>query len=489
MSFLSRFFKKKKEDAPEPPRPAPPVQREMPKPPAKTAAMPGVDAFSTARATPAPEPKGSAPPPTTTAPLGSRPDAPNPAVTAAPLPPLAEVRPEPPLAPTIGSEQERNAAPLPEVEAALANPVETPAPGASSPESFAATMPLESQRPPTSQGAMAATVPLGAGVDFSEGFFDELLDDFDSNFDAVLGGGGAAAAAASAGPASEHGLVVDQTPVRELFADIAANYVRAVRNFMIEIHRGDTAKEWIDISQPAVHSIKRAAEKMELEDIYRAVEDFDAVLELAAGTEGRLITGEVREELIITYDDLVKLMPQAFTLDAERDQRESVIIHSLLLQVPDVRKVTIDKLYAAGLTTLEVFFLAKPEDLAATAGIPDWLAARIVEKFEGYRNEVRTVAPDASRTAERAKLSTLFRDLRHQQESYERASSGWTEDAAEEKKRLRQARQDTLLQINVVLAQLGEVDLIHEIEKLPFERRIDRLDAYLNEGPAGEIPL
>lgn len=329
-------------------------------------------------------------------------------------------------------------------------------------------------------------------MDLGEGFLDDLddlLGDFDSNFDAAIAGLTGGAEGGAAADTAAHGVVVDQAPVRELFADIAANYVRAVRNFMIEINRGDTVKEWIDICQPAVQSIKRAAEKMELEDVYRAVEDFDAILELAVNSEGRFITGEVREELISTYDQLITLMPQAFTLDAERDQRESIIIHSLLMQVPDVRKVTVDKLYAAGLTTLEVFFLAKAEDLAATAGIPDWLGAKIVDKFQGYRSEIQSVPPDASRSAERAKLATLIGDLKSQQEGYERASSGWTEEAAEEKKRLRQARQDTLLQINVVLAQLGEVDLIHEIEKLPFERRIDRLAAFLTEGGADDIPL
>ncbi len=384
----------------------------------------------------------------------------------------------------LGSKPESLSPAAAQTEALRSKPAD--APPTPTPEARASAAPVDVPKPTTQQNTMAATVPLGAGVDLSDGFFDELLDDFDANFDSIAGSGDAAAGGEGAGPT---GVVVDQSPVRELFADIAANYVRAVRNFMLEIHRGDTAKEWIDICQPAVQSIKRAAEKMELEDVYRAVEDFDAVLELASASDGRLITGEIREELIHTYSELIELMPQAFTLDAERDQRESIIIHSLLGQIPDVRKVTVDKLYAAGLTTLEVFFLAKPEDLAATAGIPDWLGAKIVEKFQGYRGEMQSVAPDASRTAERAKLSTLVHDLRSQQEGYERASGGWTEDAAEEKKRLRQARQDTLLQINVVLAQLGEVDLIHEIEKLPFERRIDRLTAFLEEAPEGEVPL
>lgn len=362
------------------------------------------------------------------------------------------------------------------------------------------TVPLQSPFAPSAPSTPAFsgpapsvgdTAPLGGG-DLGEGFLDDLddlLGDFDSNFDAAIAGATGGGQGAPVGDVSSHGVVVDQAPIRDLFADIAANYVRAVRNFMIEINRGDTVKEWIDICQPAVLSIKRAAEKMELQDVYRAVEDFDAILELASNSEGRLITGEIREELISTYDTLIELMPQAFTLDAERDQRESIIIHSLLMQVTDVRKVTVDKLYAAGLTTLEVFFLAKAEDLAATAGIPDWLGAKIVDKFQGYRAEIQSVAPDANRTAERAKLATLIGDLKTQQEGYERASNGWTEEAAEEKKRLRQARQDTLLQINVVLAQLGEVDLIHEIEKLPFERRIDRLAAFLVEGGAENIPL
>lgn len=466
MSFLSRFFKKKKEEVPEPPRPAPPpIQREIPRPAppppppppnlAPKPAMPpvpGPESYTTSQNQVPAELREQPPVAGGTQMFGSR-----------PVPSMPGV-PEPPLAPTIKKDDE-TAALLPEVEAARSVPTDA------------------SQGP----GALAATVPLSAGVDLSDGFFDELLDDFDSNFDAVLGG--AAPPAGGQVPDTGPGVVVDQTPIRDLFADIAANYVRAVRNFMLEINRGDTAKEWIDISQPAVQSIKRAAEKMELADVYRAVEDFDAILDLAASSEGRLITGEIREELIHTYSELIELMPQAFTLDAERDQRESIIIHSLLLQIPDVRKVTVDKLYAAGLTTLEVFFLAKPEDLAATAGIPDWLGAKIVDKFQSYRAEMQSVAPDANRTAERAKLATLIGDLRQQQEGYERASNGWTEDAAEEKKRLRQARQDTLLQINVVLAQLGEVELIHEIEKLPFERRLDRLGAFLAEAPSGDVPL
>lgn len=482
MSFLSRLFGRKKKEEPEPPRPAQPVQRETPKPapPAPKPAPPvqtppkSTPEFTTSK-TKVPADFGASPPPAATAPLGSIPD--SGARTAPPVAPGAAARGPAALDPNLG----QATTPLDPNINQMTVPLQSPfAPSAPSTPSFSGPAP-----------SVGDTAPLGGG-DLGEGFLDDLddlLGDFDSNFDAAIAGATGAGQSAPTGDVGSHGVVVDQAPIRDLFADIAANYVRAVRNFMIEINRGDTVKEWIDICQPAVLSIKRSAEKMELDDVYRAIEDFDAILELASNSEGRLITGEIREELISTYDTLVMLMPQAFTLDGERDQRESIIIHSLLMQVTDVRKVTVDKLYAAGLTTLEVFFLAKSEDLAATAGIPDWLGAKIVDKFQGYRAEIQSVAPDANRTAERAKLATLIGDLKTQQEGYERASNGWTEEAAEEKKRLRQARQDTLLQINVVLAQLGEVDLIHEIEKLPFERRIDRLAAFLVEGGAENIPL
>jgi hypothetical protein len=350
----------------------------------------------------------------------------------------------------------------------------------------------EAPKPPQPASTAAAAMPPGGGVDLGKDFFGELgedfLEDFDTQFETALGPAGPQVAAPAAGEPA-HGIVYEQSPVRELFADIAANYVRAVREFMIEVHRGDTPKDWINVCEPSVLNFKKAAEKMDLFDVCKAADEYYAALKLAAGAEGRMIGGEFREELILAYSKLIEIMPQTFTLNQEIEQRDSIIIHSLLQQIPEVRKVTIDKIYAAGLTTLEVIFLAQPEDLGATAGIPDWLSEKIVDKFQSYRKEMQSVAPDANRSAERAKLRTLITDLREQQEGYERASSGWTEDAAEEKKRLRQARQDTLLQINVVLAQLGEVDLIHELEKLPFERRIERLSQFLIEGMAGEIPM
>ena len=79
------------------------------------------------------------------------------------------------------------------------------------------------------------------------------------------------------------------------------------------------------------------------------------------------------------------------------------------------------------------------------------------------------------------RLSDLVATLRHQHEGFERASAEeWSNPTlATEKRKFRQNRQACVLQINVVLAEMGELDLVNEIQKLSFERRIQRLEEYL----------
>ena len=84
------------------------------------------------------------------------------------------------------------------------------------------------------------------------------------------------------------------------------------------------------------------------------------------------------------------MMPQAFALDLDRSQREAVILQSLLLQVPEVKKVTLDKLYAAGLTTLEAMLLATPGDVAADDGDRRGARARASsQRFREYKEQVQ----------------------------------------------------------------------------------------------------
>jgi hypothetical protein len=305
--------------------------------------------------------------------------------------------------------------------------------------------------------------------------FDRMLseDDVDETV-AALGSGWSNAKPQAPAPA-------DLTEVRALFAQLAANHVRQVRDFMIDLRSGEATADWIAICDPALRSLRRAAEKLDFVPLCEGLDRLSQALAAAHTSDSRTISGDAREPLLVRYEELVKLMPQAFALDLDRSQRESIILQSLLMQVEGVRKVTIDRIYAAGLTTLEAMRLATTADLAATAGLPEETAVKIIERFRAYREQVNSTAADATRAGERKKLAELAAKLRGEQDAFERASESWSPSASEEKRELRKMRAQTLLDIQVLLARLGEVERLAEIERLPFEKKVTRLEEFLEE--------
>jgi hypothetical protein len=334
-------------------------------------------------------------------------------------------------------------------------------------------------RPPAPQAVPAAPPEPSSSSPSIAQTFERLLsaDDLDVGFANVeldwwTPPAGAAAGTQTAG---------DWQEVRSLFAQLAANHVRQVRDFMLDLRLGEATIDWIGICEPSLRSLRRAADKLELADLCAALDGFADALSGATTDGTRTLSGERRSSLLAKYDELVALMPQAFALDLDRSQREAVILQSLLLQVPGVKKVTLDKLYAAGLSTLEAMVLATPKDIAATTGLAEELTTRIVTRFREYRDQVRATLPDATHAQERERVAQLTSRLRREHEEFELAAQGWTPEAEEKKRELRKARAQTLLDIQVALARLGEVDRLKEIERLPFERKVTHLESFLAE--------
>lgn len=305
-----------------------------------------------------------------------------------------------------------------------------------------------------------------------------LLEDLDEGsiafaFDALI---------SDEAPASARGTEsFDYTPVRELFAELAANHMRHVRDFMIDVKWGEVTRDWIHICVPPVRTLRRAAERLEIGDLGAALELVEQELEAANAVGGQLLSVDEKKRLLDAYEELVKILPQAFALDRDKTQREAVIVQALLLQVPDVRKVTIDKLHAAGLTSLTALFAANVSDMAHVAGIPESLAERIVARVQAYRSELQTWSKGDARAAEREKLAGLQGKLKQHHDEYEEAASTWGPDAKAKKRGSFLAREETWLAISVLLARFGDVDRLQGIEKVPFAERIAQLSEYLRE--------
>ncbi len=276
-------------------------------------------------------------------------------------------------------------------------------------------------------------------------------------------------------------LETDLTDVRTLFGQLATNHMRQVRDFMIELRWGPTPATWVAVCEPSVDSLRAAAEKLEFATLASALRDFASAMTSIDLTSTSTIDGDARERILAAHAALVGVLPETFGLDGDRSQREAAILHALLSQIPDVRKVTIDKLYAAGLTTLETMLLATGPDLVATTGIPEVLAERIVERFARYREEMTSMQVDETRAHERARIGALVEQLRRQNDTFEEAATAWTDDAIQRKRDALLARGQTMLEIDLQLARIGEVALVRELERLPYARKVLKLSEFLAE--------
>lgn len=323
----------------------------------------------------------------------------------------------------------------------------------------------------TASGAATSITSAGAQPRAKASSVPNLtLTDIDDSFDAILGN-----PSAEATGGTEH----DQQEVESLFRQIARAYLGPVRELAIELGMGEASQSWLGLCSPAVKSLQKAAKDMTLATLAEALENFSLALTAAEQDGARAIAGKERERLLETYKALEQAMPEAFAVEGEGVEREGVIVQSLLQQVPGLRKVALDKIYAAGLTSLSMFYAATAEELVQTTGIALELAERVVECFRQYRERASQIPPDAGHAADREKIASLARVLSEQSDAFDRLSKSWAADAAKDKRRVRREREETVLEVNVVLARLGEVELVKELERAPFSRKIALLSSYL----------
>jgi hypothetical protein len=280
--------------------------------------------------------------------------------------------------------------------------------------------------------------------------------------------------------ASKDGVstVEDLKAAQGVFTEVAAVHVAHVRDVMLEMRFGDVASSVIEASMPALRSLRSMAGEMALTELCTTLDEFCAAVEAATKSAAR-VGDEGKSQLQARYQRLIELIPSAFELDAERDRREPIIVQSLLRQVDGVENVVLDRLFAVGLGRLDALMRASADEMAAVAGIRGELAERIVAQLRKYQTNHPTAvsAPDAG-SAHR-ELAGLTTALRTQHEDFERAASSWSDDARTRKQALRKDREQTFLQIQVVLARLGERARIDRLERLPYRDRLELLDSYL----------
>lgn len=302
----------------------------------------------------------------------------------------------------------------------------------------------------------------------------DLGDELDAAFDGAKVSGDAVA-----GPGTMQSTADVMQELRRLFGEIASHHTAQIRDFIVELTRGPTSKQWAEICAPSLDSIRRAADGIAHPELSATLLRFEKALDdTRRGDGGAMISGERRTGLLEAYAELTKILPEAFDLERHRGRRDPIIIHILLDQVPGLTTLARDRIYAAGLSTLEVFFAAKPDEFAAATGVPPGLSQRVVERFAAYRASRAERAERAQHSAEREHLADLVQQLQARQQDFRKAELA---ESIRDKRRLRDERASLARQVDLALAHLGEIDLIEEIKRAPVDAKIERVAHFLRQ--------
>jgi hypothetical protein len=351
-----------------------------------------------------------------------------------------------------------------------------------------ATLPLGSNQataPPKSPGGNGAAQaraaealvlePLGVAAVAPPASAD--TDDVDNAFDRI-------APTASVSPGLPGSLADDMVTKAEnakLFSQMVVGHAKPLREFMLDLTIGSTTKQWLDVARPAAEAILKGALALEQKELASALAELASAFEHAARAAGAKIGKTDRSAIMTAYGRLVSLLPSAFEVKGDRDRREPLVVHHLLLQIPGVQKVTLDKLYAAGLASLESLCKASVEDLVAIGRVEVESAHAIVRRFQAYWRERAEEPFVKAEDRVKHKLRELVTGLAKAHTEFQQAEAA---EDRERKRRARSERRERALAMNVLLAQLGEVDLVEELERSPTERRIERVRSYIEHSSA-----
>jgi hypothetical protein len=308
----------------------------------------------------------------------------------------------------------------------------------------------------------------------SDVVLDEMIDELDAAFDK----------ACSLPPGNDTGhaeLQADEeASIQSLFAEITAAYAAPLKNFIFDLHRHAATRDSIEFCRPLLRSIRSAAEKINLPETVHRMEKFDRSLALGQEDADLCLEGEVRDKILSDYDSLSELLPESFHIGDENLKREDIIIRSLLEDVPGVGCVTIEKLYESGLGSLQTLLLANPEDLAAATAIRRPLCEKICLKMKKYSGESEVRPRNSGQSRHRSCLAEIVNELRKLGDA---EGIGRNPDPGKspevEKRERRKQRIGLFLEAKVILAEVGELDLIRKLEKASFKKRVHLLDEHL----------
>lgn len=251
--------------------------------------------------------------------------------------------------------------------------------------------------------------------------------------------------------------------------------LRLLADFAVQLALGPVSPAWLSETSMATARLRaRASNPSELAPALERLE------RLLAAAPKRRVEGQVRRELLAALHDLERWLPPPNDLERERERRERLVIEQLLSGVGGLAAEHKRRLFDVVRGSLESLCASGAEALVRDAELPEHHAESLLEGVRGYLDAHAERAPSsiegAARSLERA-LDALERSARE----FESACDA---DDAERKRRARKQRAGAVLDVNLLLAELGEEALLTELERCSVTEKTERLRQWLTTAAA-----
>jgi len=264
----------------------------------------------------------------------------------------------------------------------------------------------------------------------------------------------------------------------DTFSSIAKLHIQPLRELMYHLSTGCTPRAWVQQTRPVLAPLFDAANQSDAIELLDALSQLDTALELAEAEPTALVGPVSRGAIQQAYARLGVHLPDAFGPPRSTDGRRLLLFEALLLQVPNVPRRVLTKPYAAGIASTPQLLQGSADELSRATGIERQLAGAIIEHVTRFSRERGGLEQARLRGRIIEQVRTLVARLGQLQTEFERAD---TADDQVRKKAVRRARDAAVLELQRLVAELGEVDLVEELKRCSVRAKVARMQSYLQD--------
>ncbi len=261
------------------------------------------------------------------------------------------------------------------------------------------------------------------------------------------------------------------------FGEVATIYLWPLQHFCVELCRGPVAAGRIAPLLPPLVTVIESARGMGLEQVAERFSSLQGYFNAIQQSGALSVEGTSREAVLRVLESLTEVLPGAFGTCATGDPLDGVILRTVLQLVPAITTHSLEQFFAAGFTSVEMLAGADPEEVTAITGLPLHLCEVCGRHAGDYRAERGQRVHLATPGDWLPVLEPRLGELERLQRAIERGKG----DTDEERRRLRRERQRAVLQMELLLAEMGRVALLEDLQRQRLERRLERLREFVVE--------